>query len=85
MHLSPGQAHDSKHALDVIGELQPEVVAMDKAYDFEPLMDDLRSGGIEPCITPKKREESAGVRPSLVPKSLLYRTTFRLLKQFAGL
>ena len=59
MHLGPGQAHDSKHALDVIGELRPGLVAMDKAYDSQPLMDELRSRGIEPCIPPKKQEESA--------------------------
>ena len=54
MHLSPGQDHDSKHALDVIGALRPEVVAMDKAYDSEPLMNELKSRGIEPCVPPKK-------------------------------
>ena len=54
MHLSPGQAHDSKHALDVIGELRPEVAGMDKAYDSDALMDELRLRGIEPCIPPKK-------------------------------
>jgi len=54
MELSPGQSHDSKHALDVIGDLRPELVAMDKAYDSQPLMDELRSRGIEPCIPPKK-------------------------------
>ena len=54
MVLSPGQDHDSKHALEVLGELKPEVVAMDKAYDSEPLMEELRSRGIEPCIPPKK-------------------------------
>ena len=58
MALSPGQSHDSKHALDVIGDLQPEVVAMDKAYDSEPLMNELRSRGIEPCIPPKKTERT---------------------------
>ena len=56
MVLSPGQDHDSKHALEVLGELQPEVAAMDKAYDSEPLMNELRSRGIEPCIPPKKTE-----------------------------
>lgn len=54
MHLSPGQDHDSKHALEVIGELRPEVAAMDKAYDSTPLMEELKSRGIEPCIPPKK-------------------------------
>ena len=54
MHLSPGQDHDSKQALDVIGALRPEVVAMDKAYDSEPLMNELKSRGIEPCVPPKK-------------------------------
>ena len=58
MALSPGQSHDSKHALDVIGDLQPEVVAMDKAYDSEPLMAELRSRGIAPCIPPKKPERT---------------------------
>lgn len=32
MHLSPGQDHDSKHALEVIDNLRPEVPAMDKAF-----------------------------------------------------
>ena len=63
MHLSPGQAHDSKHALDVIGDLKPEVAAMDKAYDSEPLMAELRSRGIEPCIPPKKTD---GIRRSTI-------------------
>jgi transposase len=58
MHLSPGQDHDSKHALEVIGDLQPEVVAMDKAYDSTELMDELKRRGIEPCIPPKKTDES---------------------------
>ena len=39
MHLSPGQDHDSKHALEVIGNLRPEVAAMDKAYNSAPLME----------------------------------------------
>lgn len=54
MHLSPGQDHDSKHALEVIGNLRPEVAAMDKAYDSAPLMEELKSRGTEPCIPPKK-------------------------------
>lgn len=62
MHLGPGQAHDSKHALDVIGELRPELVAMDKAYDSAVLMDELRSRGIEPCIPPKK---TGGIRTTM--------------------
>ena len=62
MLLSPGQAHDSKQALDVIGELRPELVALDKAYDSEPLMAELRSRGIEPCIPPKKTD---GTRRSM--------------------
>jgi hypothetical protein len=59
LHLCPGQAHDSKHALDVIGDLKPELVAMDKAYDSEPLMDELRSRGIEPSIPQKKQKKAA--------------------------
>jgi hypothetical protein len=59
MNLSPCQAHDSKHTLDVIGELRPEVVAMDKAYASEPLMDELRSRGIEPCIPSNKKGRSS--------------------------
>ena len=54
LHVSPGQDHDSKHALAVIGDLRPEVAAMDKAYDSTPLMEELKSRGIEPCIPPKK-------------------------------
>lgn len=54
MHVSPGQDHDSKHALKVIGDLRPEVAAMDKAYDSTQLMEELKSRGIEPCIPPKK-------------------------------
>jgi transposase len=56
--LSPGQDHDSKHALAVIGDLQPEVVAMDKAYDSTAIMTELKSRKIEPCIPPKKTEST---------------------------
>jgi transposase len=52
--LSPGQDHDSTHALEVLGDLRPEVAAMDKAYDSAPLMEELKARGIEPCIPPKK-------------------------------
>jgi transposase len=56
MHLSPSQDADVKHALTVIGELEPEVVGMDKAYDSKELMDTLKSRGITPCIPPKKTD-----------------------------
>ena len=54
MELSPGQSHDSRHALDVIGDLKPGVVTMDKAYDSAALMEELCARGIEPYIPPKK-------------------------------
>jgi transposase len=83
MVLSPGQDHDSQHAMDVIGDLKPEVVAMDKAYDSEPLMNELRTRGIEPCIPPKKNRKNPHEydRHIYKQRSIIERT-FNLMKQF---
>jgi len=85
MHSSPGQAHDSKHALDVIGDLRPEVVALDKTYDSEPLMDELRSRGdrhraVHPAQKNRKRPRACD-RQVYWGRSCIEQT-FHLMKKF---
>jgi transposase len=58
MHVSPNQDADVKHALIVMGDHRPELAAMDKAYDSNELMTELKSRGITPCIPPKKTDSN---------------------------
>ena len=82
MYPGPGQAHDSKHGLEVIGDLRPDLVAMNKAYEREPLMDELRSLGIEPWIPSKNRETPQEYDRQLYKGRSSIEGIFSLLKQF---
>jgi transposase len=51
--LSPGNDHDSKHALELIRGIQSAVIAADKAYDTNAIREDIERSGNTACIPPK--------------------------------
>jgi transposase len=51
--LTPGQAHDLACAEPLIGDVDPEALIGDKAYDADPLRDRLAQRDITPVIPPK--------------------------------
>ncbi len=57
-HLSPGQDADVTNAEAVIGDLTPEAIIGDKAYDSDELANKLKARGIDVVIPPKKIENN---------------------------
>ena len=53
-HLTGGQAGDSPQALPLLGDLQPDSLSADKAYDTDAILDYLADKGIEAVIPPRK-------------------------------
>ncbi len=54
LHLSPGQDADCPHAEKLLGDLAPEAVLGDKAYDSDSLVRTIEARGAEAVIPPKK-------------------------------
>lgn len=51
--LTGGEAGDSPQALPLLGNLQPESLSADKAYDTDAFLEHLASTGIEAVIPPR--------------------------------
>ena len=52
-HLTGGEAGDSPQALPLLGDLQPDWLSADKAYDTDAILDHLADKGIEAVIPPR--------------------------------
>jgi transposase len=52
-HLTGGEAGDSPQALPLLGDLQPDWLSADKAYDTDAILDHLANKGIEAVIPPR--------------------------------
>ena len=51
--LTGGEAGDSPQALPLLGDLKPDSLSADKAYDTDALLDHLAATGIEAVIPPR--------------------------------
>jgi len=52
-HLTGGEAGDSPQALPLLGDLQPDSLSADKAYDTDAILEYLEANGIEAVIPPR--------------------------------
>lgn len=52
-HLTGGEAGDSPEALPLLGDLRPESLAADKAYDTDAILEHLADQGIQAVIPPR--------------------------------
>ena len=52
-HLTGGEAGDIPQALPLLGDLQPDWLSADKAYDTDAILDHLANKGIEAVIPPR--------------------------------
>jgi transposase len=82
-HLSPGQDADITHAETVIGDLTPEALLGDKAYDSDPLANKLKGRGINVVIPPKKNRKQPREYDKVIYKEInKAERSFNLLKQY---
>lgn len=52
-HLTGGEAGDSPQALPLLGELKPDSLSADKAYDTDTILEHLSDQGVEAVIPPR--------------------------------
>lgn len=55
LHLTPGQAHDSPHALTLLEDFVFEYVIADRGYAAQDIYDWIVAHGMEPVIPPHQR------------------------------
>jgi transposase len=83
IHLSPGQDADCTHAQTLLGDLKPEAVLGDKAYDSNEVVEAVEDRGAEAVIPPKKnRVEPREYDKVLYKERNKVERCVNLLKQF---
>lgn len=83
IHLSPGQDGDCPHAKALLGDHQPDAVLGDKAYDSDPLVEEIEGRGAEAVIPPKKNRIAPRVYDKVLYKERnKVERCVNLLKQF---